>query len=92
MQDPVISKVIGWIQQPKVDKNTLDKFMMARGVPEIDRWPYAQRQSDFVLRDNLLFLNVTPANSTETMSVFVVPERKHRAAIDRCHQSAGHQD
>ena len=35
-----------------------------------------QRQSDFILRDNLLFLNVTPANSTETMSVFVVPERK----------------
>ena len=65
--------------------------MKARGVPEIDRQPYAQRQSDFVLRDNLLFLNVTPANSTETMSVFVVPEQKCRAAIDGCHWSVGHQ-
>ena len=49
------------------------------------------KDSDFILRDNLLFLNVTPANSTETMSVFVVPERKRQAAIDGCHQSASHQ-
>ena len=48
--------------------------MKAMGVPEIDQRFYAQRQSDFVLRDNLLFLNITPANSTETMSGFVVPE------------------
>ena len=74
-----------------MNKNTLDEFMKARGVLEIDRWPYAQRQSDFVLRDNLLFLNITPANSTETMSVFVVPECKRQAAIDGCHRSAGHQ-
>ena len=55
--------------------------MKARGVPEIDWQPYAQRQSDFVLRDNLLFLNVTPANNSETMSVFVVPEWKCWTAI-----------
>ena len=91
MQDPVISKVIGWIQQPKMNKNTLDKFMKARGMPEVNWRFYAQRQSDFVLKDNLLFLNVTPANSTETMLVFVVLEQKRRAAIDRCHRSAGHQ-
>ena len=91
MQDPVISKVIGWIQRLKVNKNTLDEFMKARGVLEIDQWPYTQRQSDFFLRDNLLFLNVTPANSTETMSVFVVLECKRWAAIAGCHRSAGHQ-
>ena len=91
MQDPVISQVIGWIRRPKTNKNTLDEFMRAKGVPEVDRRLYAQRQSDFILRDNLLFLNVTPANSTETMSVFVVPERKRQAAIDGCHRCAGHQ-
>ena len=36
-------------------------------------------------------LTVTPANSTENMSVFVVQEQKCRAAIDGCHWSAGHQ-
>ena len=91
MQDPVISQVIRWIQRPKTNKSTLDEFMRAKGVPEVDQRLYAQRQSDFILRDNLLFLNVTPANSTETMSVFVVPERKHQAAIDGCRQCAGHQ-
>ena len=65
--------------------------MGAKGVLEVDRQLYAQRQSDFILRDNLLFLNMTPANSTETMSVFVVPERKRQAAIDGCHWCAGHQ-
>ena len=55
MQDPVISKVIGWIWWPKMNKNTLDEFMKARGMPEIDRWFYAQRQSDFVLKDNCCF-------------------------------------
>ena len=91
MQDPVISQVIGWIERSKTNKNTLDEFMRAKGVPEADRQLYAQRQSDFILRDNLLFLKVTPANSTETMSVFVVAERKCQAAIDACHRCAGHQ-
>ena len=40
---------------------------------------------------NLLFLNLTPSNSTETISMFVVPARKCQAAINGCHQSAGHQ-
>ena len=91
MQDLVISQVIGWIRRPKTNKSTLDEFMRAKGVPEVDWQLYAQRQSDFILRDNLLFLNVTPANSTETMSVFVVLERKRQAAIDGCHQCAWHQ-
>ena len=91
MQDPVISQVIRWIWRPKTNKSTLDEFMRAKGVSEVDRWLYAQRQSDFILRDNLLFLNVTPANSTETMSVFVVPERKCQAAINGCHRCARHQ-
>ena len=69
----------------------LDEFMQSRGIPEIDRRYNAQRQKDFVLKDNLLFLNVTPRNSMETVSVFVVLAWKHQAAIDRCHRSAGHQ-
>ena len=51
----------------------LDEFMRARSVLEVDRRYYAQLQKDFVLKDNLLFLDITPSNSTETISVFVVP-------------------
>ena len=91
MRDLVISQVIGWIQRPKTNKSILHEFMKAKGKSEIDQQFYAQRQSNFILRDNLLFLNMTLANSTETMLVFVVPERKHQAAIDGCHRSASHQ-
>ena len=65
--------------------------MQTRGVLEVDRRYYAQRQKDFVLKDNLLFLNITPSNSTETISVFIVPACKQQAAIDGCHWSAGYQ-
>ena len=85
MEDPVIRYVIDWIRCPQANTNTLDEFMQTRGVPEIDQRYYTQRQKD------LLFLNRTPSNSTETISVFVVPAQKCQVAIDGCHQSAGHQ-
>ena len=91
MDDPVLHHVIGWILCLWANTSTLDEFMRARVVPEVDRRYYAQRQKDFVLKENLLFLNVTPSNSMETISVFVVPARKCQAAIDGCHQSARHQ-
>ena len=91
MEDPVIRHVIDWIRCPQVNTNTLDEFMRTRGVPEIDQRYYAQWQKDFVLKDNLLFLNLTPSNSMETISVFVVPAGKCQVAINGCHWSAGHQ-
>ena len=72
-EDLVIRHVIDWIRCPQVNTNTLDEFMWTRGVLEINRRYYAQWQKDFVLKDNLLFLNLTPSNSMETISVFVVP-------------------
>ena len=36
IQDPVISQVIGLIQRPKMNKSTLDEFMRAKGVSEVD--------------------------------------------------------
>ena len=91
MENPVIHHVIDWIQRPWVNTNTLDEFMQTRGVPEVNRRYYAQWQKDFVLKDNLLFLNLMPSNSTETISMFVVPAWKRQAAIDGCHWSARHQ-
>ena len=43
MQDPVISWVVGWIRRPKTDRSTLNKFMRAKGMPEVDWRPYTQR-------------------------------------------------
>ena len=73
IKDPVIRHVIDWIRCPWANTNMLDEFMWARSVLEVDRRYYAQWQKDFILKDNLLFLDITPSNSTETISVFVVP-------------------
>ena len=91
MNDPGLCHVIEWILRPQANTNMLDEFMQTRGVLEVDRRPYVQQQKDFVLKDNLLFLNVKLSNSTKTISIFVVPARKWQVAIDGCHRSAGHQ-
>ena len=76
---------------PQGEYQYADEFMWARSVLEVDRRYYAQWQKDFVLKDNLLFLDITLSNSMETISVFVVSAPKHQEAIDGCHQSARHQ-
>ena len=91
MNDLVLCYVVEWIRCPRANTNTPDEFMRTRCVPEVDRRYYAQLQKDFVLKDDLLFLNITPSNSTEMISVFIVPAHKRQVAIDGCHRSAGHQ-
>ena len=91
MNDPVLCYVVEWIRRPRANTNTLDELMQTRGVLEVDQRYYAQRQKDFVLKDDLLFLNITLSNSTEMISMFIVPARKRQVAIDGCHWSAGHQ-
>ena len=52
---------------------------------------YAARQKEFTIQDNLLYLQATPANSQDTVPVFVVLTADRQAAIDGCHCSTGHQ-
>ena len=52
---------------------------------------YAARQKEFTIRDNLLYLQATPANSQDMAPVFVVLNTDWQAAIDSCHHSMGHQ-
>ena len=57
--------VIEWIKRPNNDHRTLDEFLK-NWMPDADRRFYAQRQKDFVMNDNLLFLKTTPTNNQET--------------------------
>ena len=58
---------------------------------EYEKRFYAARQKEFVVQDNLLYLQTTPTNSQDSTSVFVVPTNDRQAAIDGCHRSTGHQ-
>ena len=88
--DPVIPQVIKWIQWPRDDCRKLEEYL-AGVASDYERCFYATRQKEFTLQDNLLYLQVTPTDSQDTVPVFVVLTVDRQAAIDGCHHSAGHQ-
>ena len=88
--DPVIPQVIKWIQWPREDRRKLKEYL-AGVASDYEKCFYAAQQKEFTLQDNLLYLQVTPTNSQDTVLVFVVPAVDWQATIDGCHHSAGHQ-
>ena len=88
--DPIIPQVIKWIQWPREDRRKLKEYLAGVASDYKKRF-YAARQKEFTLQDNLLYLQVTPTNSQDTVPVFVVLAADWQAAIDGCHHSAGHQ-
>ena len=76
-RDPVIPAVINWIKWPRGDKRTLAEYL-AQVVSEYEKCFYAARQKEFVLQDDLLYLQVTPMNSQDSVLVFVVPTNDDR--------------
>ena len=89
-KDPAITQVIKWIQQPKNDHSKLEEYLVGVASDYEKRF-YIARQKEFTLQDNLLYLQVTPPNSQDTVPIFVIPTADRQAAIDGCHRSAGHQ-
>ena len=89
-KDPVIPHVIKWIQRPRKDHSKLEEYLV-RVVSNYERRFYAARQKEFTQQDNLLYLQVTPTNSQDTVLVFVIPTADRQATIDSCHHSVGHQ-
>ena len=89
-RDPIIPQVIKWIQRLREDHRKLEEYL-ARVASNYEKRFYAAWQKEFTLQDNLLYLQVTPTNSQDTVLVFVVPAVDLQAAIDGCHHSAGHQ-
>ena len=89
-RDPVIPTIINWIKRPPGDKRTLAECLtgVASGY---EKCFYAAHQKEFVLHDNLLYLQVTPTNSQDSAPVFVVPADDRQSAIDACHRTASHQ-
>ena len=89
-RDPVIPQVIKWINWPRGDHKKLVEYL-AGVASNYEKHFYAVRQKEFTVQDNLLYLQATPANSQDTVPVFVVPTADWQAAIDGCHHSAGPQ-
>ena len=78
---------------PKKDKNadrhTLEEYLLMV-VNSHNAKAYSNRQKDFTLLNDMLFINDIPKGSTDTVLLFVVPASKHQAAMDLCHWDVGH--
>ena len=92
--DPIIQHVLNSNKNTKKDKNadrrTLEEYLLTV-VNSHDAKVYGDRQKDFTLLNDMLFINDTPKGSTDTALLFVVPASKRQAALDLCHLDVGHQ-
>ena len=97
--DPIIQHVLKWKHRnsnknAKKDKNanrcTLEEYLLTV-VNSHDTKAYSNRQKDFTLLNDMLFIDDTLKGSTDMALLFIVPASKHQAALDLCHQDVGHQ-
>ena len=72
------------------DRHTLEEYSLMV-VNSQDAKVYINRQEDFTLLNDMLFINDTLKGSTDTALLFIVPASKRQAALDVCHQDVGHQ-
>ena len=97
--DPIIQHILKWKcrnsdKNAKKDKNadrcTLEEYLLTV-VNSYDAKAYGDRQKDFTLLNDMLFINDTLKGSTDMALLFVVPAAKCQAALDLCHWDVGHQ-
>ena len=97
--DPIIQHMLKWKhhnsdKNAKKDKNanrcTLEEYLLMV-VNSHNAKAYGDRQKDFTLLNDMLFINDTLKGSTDMVLLFIVPASKCQATLDLCHQDAGHQ-
>ena len=96
--DPIIQHVLKWKRRnndkgAKKDKNadrrTLEQYLLTV-VNSHDAKVYGDRQKDFTLLNDMLFINDTQKGSTDAALLFVVLACKCQVALDLCHRDVGH--
>ena len=97
--NPIIQHMLKWKccnsnKNAKKDKNadrcTLEEYLLTV-VNLHNAKVYGDRQKDFTLLNDMLFIKDTLKGSTDMALLFVVPASKHQAALDLCHRDVGHQ-
>ena len=97
--NPIIQHVLKWKRHnsnknAKKDQNanrrTLEEYLLTV-VNLHDTKAYSNRQKNFTLLNDMLFINDTPKGSTDMALLFIVPASKCQAALDLCHRDVGHQ-
>ena len=100
--DPILQNILKWVHRndgrTKADKNarnanhrTLEEYLKTVINP-FNAKAFGDRQKDFVIQSDLLFIKNTPKNCMESMLLFLIPANKCQAALNLCHCDAGHQE
>ena len=88
--DLVIQHVIDCVSLPPVGRVSLGDYLEGK-IPDNLKKAYTLCQKDFIVRQGMLYVRMTPANTQEEALAFVIPQIKRRAALDGCHPFMGHQ-
>ena len=97
--NPIIQHILKWkchnsnknIKKDKnADRHTLEEYLLMV-VNSYDAKAYGDRQKDFTLLNDMLFINDTLKGSTDMVLLFVVPASKCQAVLDLCHWDVEHQ-
>ena len=82
--DPMIRHVMDWVSLPPVGQVSLGDYLEGK-IPNNLKKRYALRQKDFLIRQWMLYMRTTPANTQEEVLDFVISCIKRRAALHGCH-------
>ena len=87
-EDLMLSTVLDWL---KAQKQTYLKILLAEHASCEEGKLILWDQQNFTIHQGSLYLHSTPKGRTEDLLLFVVPKAHCIAALNRCHQDAGHQ-
>ena len=88
--DPVLRHVRSWMTRPKENTQMLLEYLTGR-IPDADRLAYSHCQKNFMMKRDLLYVEMFAPGTKELLFAFVVPSKKCQVALDGCHREAGHQ-
>ena len=86
-EDPELDAVLQWIEaKKKTDLRTLGKHTFSQ-----EGWIIWRNCQNFTVLQNAFYLCSTPKGENEDLLLFIVPKAHLTAALNGCHQDAGHQ-
>ena len=87
-EDPVLDAVLQWLgSRKKADLRTL----LGECIMSKEGWMVWRNCQNFISLQGTLYLCSTPKGEDEDLLLFMVPKAHQTAALNGCHQDAGHQ-
>ena len=87
-EDPELDAVLQWLDsRKKADLRTL----LRECIMSKEGWMVGRNCQNFISLQGTLYLCSTPKGEDEDLLLFMVPKVHQTAALNRCHQDAGHQ-